>query len=220
MTPDTLSIPLETSSVPGLLLRPPEASSVLVFAHGAGAGMRHRFMDAVSQHLAERRVATLRYEFPYMASRAQRPDPPVVAEATVRAAVNFASTLLPGLPLFAGGKSFGGRMTSNAQAKEPLAPVRGLVFFGFPLHQPKRPDIARAAHLDAVQIPMLFLQGTRDTLADLGLIQQVTNRLGSRASLHVIDTADHSFAVLKRSGKTNDEVLAELADAVVKWMGM
>lgn len=203
---------------PHLLLNPPNAKAALVLAHGAGAGMRHRFMEAVSQALAGRGVATFRYEFPYMAAGGKRPDPPAVAEAAVREAVQQAAELLPGIPLFAGGKSFGGRMTSNAQAKVPLPGVRGLVFFGFPLHAPGKPDIARAAHLDAAQIPTLFLQGTRDTLANIELIHQVTDRLGAKATLHVVDTADHSFAVLKRSGKTNDGVIGELADETSKWM--
>lgn len=219
MTPTSATIPVASGSVPGLLLNPSGASACYVFAHGAGAGMRHRFMEAASQALAERGVATLRFEFPYMAAGGKRTDPPAVAESAVRAAVAAAGDLIPGLPLYAGGKSFGGRMTSNAQSRAPLPGVRGLVFFGFPLHQPGKPDIARAEHLDGVAIPMLFLQGTRDTLAKLDLVRQVTERLGQRATLHVVEGGDHSFAVQKRSGKTNEEVLDELADAVARWLG-
>lgn len=203
--------------VSGLFLRPPEAFALYVLAHGAGAGMRHRFMEAVAGVLAARRIATLRYQFPYTEAGARRPDPPAVLEATVRAAVAVAAECAPDLPLIAGGKSMGGRMTSGAQARAPLPGVRGLAFLGFPLHPPKQPAIARAEHLDAVTLPMLFLQGTRDDLADLGLITGVCERLGPRATLRVIDGADHSFAVLKRSGRSDAQVLDELADTVVEW---
>jgi predicted alpha/beta-hydrolase family hydrolase len=203
--------------VSALLERPPAARLVYVLAHGAGAGMRHPFLTSVVRALAERGIATFRYQFPYMEARARRPDPPGVLEAAVRAAVAAAASAAPGLPLVAGGKSLGGRMTSNAQAKQPLAGVRGLVFLGFPLHPPKRPGDARAEHLSAVTVPMLFLQGTRDDLADLQLLGPVCRRLGERATLHVVEGADHSFKVLKRSGRSDAEVLQELADTLAAW---
>ena len=196
---------------------PPGARLVYVLAHGAGAGMRHPFLESVAQALAELAIATLRYQFPYMEARARRPDPPAVAELAVRAAVAEAARAAPGLPLLAGGKSFGGRMTSSAQAKEPLPGVRGLVFLGFPLHPPGRPGDQRAEHLTQVQIPMLFLQGTRDEFADLKLLRPVIERLGTRATLHLVDGADHSFHVLKRSGRTDGEVLRELIRAIGDW---
>jgi len=203
--------------VSGLLLRPPGASRLYVLAHGAGAGMRHPFLEAIARALAERDVATLRYQFPYMERRASRPDPPAVAAAAVRAAVAEAARLAPGLLLVAGGKSFGGRMTSTAQAEEPLPAVRGLVFLGFPLHPPGRPGDKRAEHLARVGIPMLFLQGDRDEFADLTLLQPVVKRLGDRATLHLVDGGDHSFHVLKRSGKTDAAVMDEIADAIAEW---
>ena len=196
---------------------PPGARLVYVLAHGAGAGMRHPFLESVAQALAELAIATLRYQFPYMEARARRPDPPAVAELAVRAAVAEAARAAPGLPLLAGGKSFGGRMTSSAQAKEPLPGVRGLVFLGFPLHAPGQPGDQRAEHLTQVQIPMLFLQGTRDEFADLKLLRPVIERLGTRATLHLVDGADHSFHVLKRSGRTDGEVLRELIRAIGDW---
>ncbi|MGH7546819.1 MAG: alpha/beta hydrolase family protein [Gemmatimonadales bacterium] len=205
--------------VAALLVRPPDARVLYVLAHGAGAGMRHPFLESVARGLADRRIATLRYEFPYMEARARRPDPPAVAEATVRAAVHEAAGLAPGVPLLAGGKSFGGRMTSSAQANEPLPGVRGLVFLGFPLHPPGRPGDKRAEHLARVQVPMLFLQGTRDEFADLSLLRPLILRLGKRATLHLVEGADHSFHVLKRSGKTDAEVLDELADTIKIWTG-
>ena len=203
--------------VSGLLLRPPGASRLYVLAHGAGAGMRHPFLEAIARALAERDVATLRYQFPYMERRASRPDPPAVAAAAVRAAVAEAARLAPGLLLVAGGKSFGGRMTSTAQAEEPLPGVRGLVFLGFPLHPPGRPGDKRAEHLARVGIPMLFLQGDRDEFADLTLLQPVVKRLGDRATLHLVDGGDHSFHVRKRSGKTDAAVMDEIADALAEW---
>jgi hypothetical protein len=203
--------------VSGIFLRPDDAWAVCVLAHGAGAGMRHRFMEAIAGALAARGVATLRYQFPYLELGSRRPDPPGVLEATVRAAVAKARELAPGLPLVAGGKSLGGRMTSNAMARRSIDGVRGLVFLGFPLHPPKQPDTARAEHLAQVQTPMLFLQGTRDTLADLELITGVAERLGPRATLHVVEGADHSFSVLRRSGRTDAQVLDELADTVTDW---
>jgi predicted alpha/beta-hydrolase family hydrolase len=205
------------SQVSGLLLRPEGARLLYVVAHGAGAGMRHPFLESIAQRLAERSIATLRYQFPYMEQRARRPDPPAVAAATVRAAVAEAARIAPGLPLVAGGKSFGGRMTSTAQAEEPLSAVRGLVFLGFPLHPPGRPGDSRAEHLAQVRIPMLFLQGDRDEFADLKLLRPVVKRLGVGATLHLVEGGDHSFHVLKRSGRTDADVISELADAIVKW---
>ena len=204
--------------VSGILLRPPDAWATYVLAHGAGAGMRHRFMESMAQALAGRGIATLRYQFPYVEAGTRRPDPPGVLEATVRAAVASAGESTPDLPLVAGGKSLGGRMTSNAMARRPLDGVLGLVFLGFPLHPPKRPGVTRAEHLDRVESPMIFLQGTRDDLADLGLMTSVCNRLGPRASLHVVEGADHSFAVLKRSGRTEAEVMEELTLRLTEWL--
>jgi predicted alpha/beta-hydrolase family hydrolase len=206
-------------AVSGLLLRPAGARLLYVLAHGAGAGMRHPFLESISQRLAERRIATLRYQFPYMEQRTRRPDPPAVAAATVRAAVMEAARAAPGLPLVAGGKSFGGRMTSTAQAETPLPGVRGLVFLGFPLHPPGRPGDSRAEHLAQVQISTLFLQGERDQFADLKLLRPVVKRLGERATLHLVEGGDHSFHVLKRSGRTDRDVMAELTDAIVDWTG-
>lgn len=196
---------------------PADARAALALAHGAGAGMRHAFMAAIAARLAARRVAVLRYEFPYMSAGSRRPDPRGVLEATVRAAVAAAADELPALPLFAGGKSMGGRMSSQAQAAAALPGVRGLVFFGFPLHPAGRDGTSRAAHLRDVAIPMLFLQGTRDTLARLDLIEGVCRELPG-ADLHIIDGADHGFHVLKRSGRTDDQVLDELADTAAAWM--
>ena len=203
--------------VPGILLRPSGAWLLYVLAHGAGAGMRHRFMEAIAEALGAQGIATLRYEFPYMSTGARRPDPPAVAHATVRAAAAEAARLAPGLPLVAGGKSFGGRMTSGAAARQPLPGVHALVFLGFPLHPPKQPGTSRADHLAGVGIPMLFLQGTRDDLADLELVTRVCGELGSRATLHVVDGANHAFEVLKRSGRSNEEVLQELAGETAQW---
>jgi len=200
-----------------LLVLPPNARVLLVLAHGAGAGMRHPFLETVARGLAERGIATFRYEFTYMEERKRRPDPPAVAEERVRSAVAEAARLAPGVPLLAGGKSFGGRMTSGAQAKHPLPDVRGLVFFGFPLHPPGRPGTTRADHLDAVGIPMLFLQGTRDDFAELALLESVSARLGQRATLHVVEGADHSFRVPKRTGRSDADVQAELTKAVDDW---
>jgi predicted alpha/beta-hydrolase family hydrolase len=179
--------------------------------------MNHPFMTRASEALSARGIATHRFDFPYMKAGRSRPDSPAVAEAAVRAAVAEAARVSPGLPLFAGGKSFGGRMTSQAQAKEPLPGVRGLVFFGFPLHAPGRPGVERAEHLSAVEIPMLFLQGTRDEFASLDLLQGVVRRLGSRATLHLIDEGDHSFKVPKRTGKTERDVFDELATTIQQW---
>lgn len=188
-----------------------------VFAHGAGAGMNHPFMQRASEALEARGIVTHRFEFPYMQAKKSRPDPPAVAEAAVRKAVTEAAREYPGLPLLAGGKSFGGRMTSQAQASQPLPGVRGLVFFGFPLHPPGRPGTVRAEHLTAVDVPMLFLQGTRDEFAKLDLLKQVVAGLGDRATLHLIDEGDHSFKVPKRTGKTEADVMQELAEATATW---
>ena len=207
-----------TEAPPVLLLAPPDAQACYVFAHGAGAGMGHAFMEAIATGLAQRRIATLRFNFPYMAQGSKRPDSPAVAQAAVREAVEEAARRLPGLPLFAGGKSFGGRMTSQAQAAQPLAGVRGLVFVGFPLHPPGKPGVERAKHLAQVDVPMLFLQGTRDELADLDLVRSVVTPLGERATLHVVEAADHSFHVLVRSGRNDAQVLQELADAATAWI--
>jgi predicted alpha/beta-hydrolase family hydrolase len=197
----TIRVSDRVGSVSGMLLRPSDAWALYVLAHGAGAGMRHRFMTEIAEVLAGRGIATLRYQFPYTESGSRRPDPPAVLESTVRAAVATAQEVAPGLRLIAGGKSMGGRMTSNAMARERLDGVAGLAFLGFPLHPPKQPAVTRAEHLDRVEVPMLFLQGTRDDLADLGLITGVCAGLGRRATLHVVEGADHSFAVLKRSGR-------------------
>ena len=204
--------------VSGLLLEPENARAMLVLGHGAGAGMQHPFMAHIARDLAGRGIATLRYQFPYMEEKRKRVDPQDVAEATVRAAIHAARQELPELPLFAGGKSYGGRMTSNALSKSPDAVVRGIVFYGFPLHMPKKPARDRAEHLSRVEQRMLFLQGTRDDLADLGLITEVVAELGDRATMHVVAGADHSFAVLKRDGRTAAGVHEELATVVTEWI--
>jgi predicted alpha/beta-hydrolase family hydrolase len=203
--------------VSALLSRPAKARRLLVLAHGAGAGMSHPFMEKLADELSSIGVATFRYQFPYMEEHRRVPDAPAVLTATVVAAVRAAAEAAPGLPLLAGGKSMGGRMTSQAAAQHPLDGVRGLVFFGFPLHPPNRPGTKRADHLVKVTIPMLFLQGTRDTLADLKLLRPVCTKLGSRATLHVIEKADHSFHVLKSAGRSDDEVLQELAETAASW---
>src|SRR6266849_10315338 len=200
-----------------LLSRPAKAQRLLVLAHGAGAGMSHPFMEMLASELAGVGVATLRYQFPYMEERRRIPDSPAVLTAAVVAAVRAAAEAAPGLPLLAGGNSMGGRMTSQAAAQYALDGVRGLVFFGFPLHPPKQSGTKRADHLAKVTVPMLFLQGTRDELADLKFLGPVCAKLGSRATLHVIETADHSFHVLKKSGRSDAEVLRELAETTVSW---
>jgi predicted alpha/beta-hydrolase family hydrolase len=204
--------------VSGLWLAREDSRAVYVFAHGAGAGMRHAFMEAAAQGLAGRGIATLRYQFPYMERGSRRPDAPPLAQATVRAAVAVAAQRAPSLPLFAGGKSFGGRMTSQAQAAAPMPGMRGLVFLGFPLHPAGEPSDDRAAHLSGVQVPMLFLQGTRDELADMSLLRPLVTRLGGHASLHPVGGADHSFHVPAKSGRTDAEVLAEALDAFAAWI--
>jgi len=203
--------------VSALLSRPTKARRLLVLAHGAGAGMSHPFMEKLAGELAGVGVATLRYQFPYMEGRRRIPDASAVLTATVVAAVRAAAEAAPGLPLLAGGKSMGGRMTSQVAAQYPLDEVRGLVFFAFPLHAPNHPATKRADHLVRVMQPMLFLQGTRDTLADLKLLRPICAKLGSRATLHVIETADHSFHVLKSSGRSDTAVLRELAETVESW---
>ena len=204
--------------VSGLLQMPAKARACYVLAHGAGAGMEHPFMAAIADGLAEREIATLRYQFLYMEQGGKRPDPPKLAHAAVRAAVLEAARQLPKLPLFAGGKSFGGRMTSQAQAVSPLPGVQGLVFLGFPLHPPGAPSDERAKHLFEVGVPMLFLQGTRDKLADLQLLQPLGQKLGGRATLKLFADADHSFHVPARSGRKDSEVRVELLDAMAEWM--
>jgi predicted alpha/beta-hydrolase family hydrolase len=200
-----------------LLVRPPNAHRMLTLAHGAGAGMRHPFMEKLAALLASVGVATLRYEFPYMEQRKSRQDAPPVLHERVAAAAEVARQAAPELPLLAGGKSFGGRMTSQAVAEGVLTDVKGIVFFGFPLHPPNRPGTSRADHLAKISAPMLFLQGTRDEFAPLDLLRPIGESLGSRTTLHVIDGADHGFHVLKRSGRTDDDVLRELAQTVASW---
>ena len=208
----------DATQVSGLWQATPGARACYLFAHGAGAGMTHPFMAAISEGLAERRIATLRYQFPYMERGSKRPDAPKVAQTAVRAAVAVAAQKGPGLPLFAGGKSFGGRMTSQAQAVEKLPGVQGLVFFGFPLHPAGKPSDERAQHLFDVQVPMLFLQGTRDDLASLEFLQPVVKKLGARATLEIFDEADHSFHVPARTGRKDAEVRDELLDTLAGWI--
>jgi len=206
-------------NVSALLEASPGARAGYVLAHGAGAGMAHPFMGSVAKGLAARSIATLRYQFPYMEAKSRRPDSPKVALATVRAAVEEAARAMPGLALFAGGKSFGGRMTSQAQAAAPLAGVRGLIFIGFPLHAAGKPSDERAQHLFDVRVPMLFLQGSRDALADLDLLRPIVNRLGARATLEVFEEADHSFHVPARTGRKDSEVMDDLVDRMARWIG-
>jgi predicted alpha/beta-hydrolase family hydrolase len=208
----------DATRVSGILIAARESEACFVVAHGAGAGMQHPFMANLAKDLAERRIATLRYQFPYMERHGKRPDTPSVCHATVRAAVATAGALVPSLPLIAGGKSFGGRMTSQAQAKGPLPGVRGLVFLGFPLHPPKQPSDARGEHLVQVQIPMLFLQGARDEFADSTLLNPLVKRLGGRATLCLLREADHSFHVPARSGVTDSQIKAEMLDALANWL--
>lgn len=202
--------------VAGLLATPQRASHLFVFAHGAGAGMRHAFMDAAAAALGAQGIATLRYQFPYMQNGSRRPDPPAVLQATVRAAVRAGAEAAPDLPLLAGGKSMGGRMTSLAAASEPLEGVRGLVFFGFPLHPAGSPAIDRGAHLSRVTVPMLFLQGTRDKLAELHLLRPLLSPIPG-ATLKVLEGADHSFHLLKSAGRSDEDVLSEMAGTVAEW---
>ena len=219
MPAEAISIALpDGETVSGLWQRPTAAKACLVLAHGAGAGMTHRSMAAVADGLEALGVAVLRYQFPFMEKGGKRVDAPPVAHAAVRAAVAEAVARANGLPLFAGGRSFGGRMTSQAQAKEPLAGVRGLVFFAFPLHPAGKPSIDRAAHLQQVALPMLFLQGTNDALAEFGLLQDVVANLGDRATLALVDGADHAFHVPAKTGRNDAQVLADLLRGAVAWM--
>jgi len=213
-----LSIPVIGGQVSGLLLKPDGAKALYVFAHGAGVGMNHSSMVSNADGLADRGIATLRFQFPYMEKGGGRPDPPGIAHATVRAAVAKAAELAPGLSLFAGGRSYGGRMTSQAQSIAPLPGVRGLVFIGFPLHPAGKPAIERADHLEKVEIPMLFVSGSRDALAELSLLKPLVEGIGERAMLHVIEGGDHGLRVLVSSGRTNEEAQAEALDAMAKWI--
>ncbi len=206
----------EKGEVSALLVRPRDASHLLVLGHGASTNMRHATLQTIAERLADVNVATFRYHFPYMEHGKGR-DSPAVCTATVRSAVAAAHQAAPDLPLLAGGHSFGGRMTSTAASETPLDGVRGLVFFAFPLHQPGKPEVKRAEHLGAVTIPMLFLSGTRDELADLELLQPVCKKLGKRATLHRLDTADHGFRTLKRSRKSEEDVFVEMARTVREW---
>ena len=218
LEPKRLSFAAGEDTLSALLLAPGEPRALYVYGHGAGAGMQHAFMEASAQDLARRGIATFRYNFPYTELKRGAPDRTHVLLRTVRAAVSAAADALPGVPLLAGGKSMGGRMTSEAQAKEPLPGVRGLIFVGFPLHRPKNVNSDRAAHLASVHLPMLFLQGTRDEMADLELMRGVAEGLGARATLHVVEGADHGFHVLKRSGRTDGEVMNELTERIERWI--
>jgi predicted alpha/beta-hydrolase family hydrolase len=208
----------ETRRISALFQLPPAATTCFVLAHGAGAGMEHPSMAALAAELAARSIATLRFQFPYMELRSRRPDPPAICHATVRAAVAEAARLAPTLTLIAGGRSFGGRMTSQAQAIKPLPGVKGLAFIGFPLHPAGKPSAERGEHLREVKIPMLFLQGTRDELAKLKLLQPLIDRLGARATLKLLQDADHSFHVPARTGRKDAEVRAEMLDALATWI--
>ena len=205
-------------TVSAILTQPDKARACYVLAHSAGADMRHAFMEKTAIGLAGRGIATFRFNFPYMEEKKGRPDQPAVAHAAVRAAVSEAARLCPGATLVAGGKSFGGRMTSQAQSKAPLPGVKGLAFLGFPLHAAKKPSSERAEHLAGITIPMLFLQGTRDELADLGHLKPVIASLGAQATLHEVEGGDHSFAVLKKSGRSNEEALTEVLDTLAAWI--
>ena len=214
-------VPIEVSKtvcVSGLWQRPPRAWSCLIIAPGAGAGMEHPFMTEMAAELNALGIATLRYQFPYMERDGRRPDPPALCHATVRAAAQVCAFHAIGLPRFAGGKSFGGRMTSQAQAANPLDEIRGLAFIGFPLHPPGKPSAERGAHLDDVRVPMLFLQGTRDEFATLSLLQSLIRRLGRRATLGLFKDANHSFHAPARTGRTDAQIRAELAVTLAKWM--
>jgi hypothetical protein len=210
----TFSVSETAGSVSSILVRPSDAVGLLVLAHGAGAGMRHRFMEGIATCLAEHRIATFRYQFPYVEQGRKRPDDPHVAQATVQAAVRAAREgTADGLPIVVGGKSYGGRMTSEAQAALPIDGARGLVFLGFPLHAPKKTGTSRADHLARIEVPMLFLAGTRDDLAPLDELGPVIERL-AQATLHVVEGGDHSFGVLKRSGRDANAVMNELATTI------
>lgn len=215
--PQTIDVDADVR-VSAWLQMPAAARAVYVFAHGAGAGMEHRFMQEVADGLLQRGIAVLRYQFPYLERGSKRVDPPALAQATVRAAVAHARAACRALPLFAGGKSYGGRMTSQADAEQALDGVQGLAFMGFPLHPAGKPSISRARHLEAVDKPMLFIQGARDKLAELPLLEPVVAGLGKRARLHIIEAADHGFAVPARSGRSSEQVLAELLDTLAAWI--
>ena len=209
---------VSAKAVSGLLILPKGAKALLVLAHGAGAGMRHKFMEEIAAKLAGHSIATLRYQFPYMEKRTKRPDSEAVLTDTVRAAIGAAKKIAGDLPLFAGGKSMGGRMTSLAAAKVPLDGVRGLIFFGFPLHAAGKPGAERGNHLAEISLPLLFLQGSRDALADLKLLRPLCRRLGQRAELFVVDGGDHSFHMLKSAKRSDDEVLNAAVEKAVGWM--
>ena len=215
---ETLKISVGDEQVSGLLLRPADARALYLFAHGAGAGMTHKAMDSNARGLAERGIATLRYQFLYMEKGSKRPDAPRLAHAAVRAAAVEAVRLAADLPLFAGGRSFGGRMTSQTQAETPLPGVKGLAFLGFPLHPAGKPGIERAEHLSRVEVPMLFVSGERDALAELDLLKPVVAGLGGRATLHVVDQDDHSIKIAAKSGRTPAHAEAEALDALADWM--
>ncbi len=222
MTAVAQQLKIETGNagaVSALLVLPPQARACFVLAHGAGAGMTHPFMETVAAGLCDRNVATLRYQFPYMEKTSKRPDSPPVAHATVRAAVTEAARCCPGLALIAGGKSFGGRMTSQAQAIAPLPGVAGLAFLGFPLHPVGKPSDERAEHLSDIHVPMLFMQGSHDKLAELKLLEPLIERLGPSASLYLVQQADHSFHVPARSGRNDREVMSEMLDKLTAWIG-
>jgi len=213
-----LAIPVIGGQVSGLLLRPENATAMYVFAHGAGVGMDHPSMASNAKGLAERGIATVRFQFPYMEKGGGRPDPPAIAHATVRAAVAKAAELAPHLALFAGGRSYGGRMTSQAQSIAPLPGVRGLVFLGFPLHPAGKPAVERADHLERIQIPMLFVSGSRDALAELQLLRPLVAGLGEWAKLHIVEGGDHGLRMLVSSGRTNDAAQIEALDAIAEWV--
>jgi len=205
--------------VSGLLIKPADATALLVLAHGAGAGMRHRFMEEIAAKLARAHIATLRYQFPYMEKRTKRPDPAAVLTDTVRAAVGAAKKVAGDLPLFAGGKSMGGRMSSLAAAKEPLDGVRGLIFFGFPLHAAGRPGAERGEHVAGINLPMLFLQGSRDALAELKWLKPLCAKIRKRAELYIVEGGDHSFHLLKSAKRSDDEALDAVVDKAASWIG-
>jgi hypothetical protein len=220
-SPHSKLLKIKSESLPPLsaiLMKPKKVRACFVFAHGAGAGMSHHFMETIATGLYARGIATLRYQFPYMEKGSKRPDQPPIAKAAVRAAVSEARSHCRGRPLIAGGKSFGGRMTSQAQATEPLEGVDGLIFLGFPLHASGKPSVARAEHLLEIRVPMLFVQGTRDKLAELSLLRSVVQKIGVRATLCLVDEADHAFHVLARSGRTADDVMGGMLDALASWV--
>lgn len=207
-----------SGEVSAIYLRPQDAKWLLVFAHGAGAGINHKFMNTAANKLADHGIATFRFNFPYMEKGKKSPDPQPILKKTVRSAIETATDLAGGLPILAGGKSLGGRMTSMAASENPLPNVKGIVFFGFPLHAPGKPSAERAEHLMKVTVPMLFLQGTRDNLADLNLLQPVCRKLGDKSTLHIVEGGDHSFHLPKSAGRYDEEVIAELAETVAEWV--